>query len=152
MRKFIPLFILFSGIFLFASAQIENPVKWSYTAKKVADKSYEIHLTATIDDGWHIYAQDAGEGPEPTSFSFMSNPLVKTEGSVKEIGKMEKAYDPNFRSTLKYYSNKVDFVQRVKVKTAANTMVSGSVTYMVCNDKKCLPPRDIPFSVKLGGK
>ena len=137
----------------FASqAQMLNPVKWSYTAKKISDKLYEIHITAMLDKKWHIYAQDAGEGPEPTTFTFNINPLVKLDGKVKEVGTLEKTYDPNFKSTLKYYANKVDFVQKVKLKSSASTQVKGMVSYMVCDDKKCLPPKEVPFSVKLPGK
>ena len=135
-----------------AFAQIENPVKWTYTSKKIADKTYELHMTATLDGKWHIYAQNAGEGPEPTVFSFAKNPLVKLDDKVKEVGKLEKMYDPNFKSELKFYSSKVDFVQKVKVKSAAATVVKGTVSYMVCNDRKCLPPKEIPFSIKVGGK
>lgn len=137
---------------LFASAQMENPVSWTFTAKKIADKTYEIHITATVTNKWHIYAQEAGEGPEPTTFSFSKNPLLKLEGKVIEKGILEKAYDPNFKSTLKFYSNTVDFVQKVKVKTKASTVVKGSVTYMACNDRRCIPPKEIPFSIKLEDK
>ncbi len=151
MKKYLSVLILFfiiSGAF----AQIDNPVQWSWTAKKVADKTYELHMTANINGKWHIYAQEAGEGPEPTTFSFTNNPLVKLEGKVKEIGKLEKSYDPNFKSTLKFYSEKVDFVQKVKLKSSVATVVKGTVIYMVCDDKKCLPPKEIPFSIKIEGK
>ncbi len=148
-------YLLFVSLFAFSHinyAQVENPVKWTYTAKKIANKQYELHMTAVLDQNWHIYAQDAGEGPEPTSFSFFSNPLVKLEGKVAESGKLEKSYDPNFKSTLKYYSNKVDFIQKVSLKSTASTVVKGTLTYMVCNDRKCLPPKEFPFSIKVGGK
>lgn len=151
-KKFSILFAVFSIIMLSASAQMENPVQWSYSAKKIADKTYELHITANLEGKWHIYAQDAGEGPVPTEFSFTTNPLVKMDGKVREVGKLEKSYDPNFKSVLKYYGSKVDFVQKVKLKSNATTVVAGTVTYMVCNDKKCLPPKDVPFSVKVGGK
>ena len=135
-----------------ATAQIENPVKWSYTAKKISDKVYDVYVTATLSPKWHIYAQDAGEGPEPTSLMFGKNPLIKLDGTVKEEGKIEKEYDENFKSVLKFYSNKVSFVQRVKLKSSASTVIKGSINYMVCNDRKCLPPKEIPFAVKLPGK
>ena len=150
MRNILLLILIFAGFN--ASAQISEPVKWTYTAKKVSDKVYDIYVTAMLDKTWHIYAQDAGEGPEPTSFTFSNNPIVKLDGKVKEIGKLEKAFDPNFGSILKFYSDKVDFVQRVKLKTSANTIFKGSVTFMVCNDIKCLPPRQVPFTVNLAGK
>jgi len=141
--------VLFAG---FANAQINNPVTWTYTAKKIADKTYELHMTATIDGNWHLYAQDAGKGPEPTSFVFTPNPLVKFDGKVKEIGKQEKSFDKNFNSVLKYYGKKVDFVQKVKVKSSTATVVKGVVNFMVCNDRQCLPPRDVPFTINIGGK
>lgn len=146
--------LIFLSLFFVAaaSAQIENPVKWSYVAKKVADKTYDVYITATLDNKWHIYAQEAGEGPEPTSFSFSKNPLINLDGKVKEEGKLEKEYDKNFGSTLKFYSNKVSFVQRVKLKSSASTVLKGSVNYMVCNDRKCLPPKELPFTVKVDGK
>ena len=150
--KKISLIIIIFFMVSAAFAQIENPVKWTYTSKKIADKTYELHMTATLDGKWHIYAQNAGEGPEPTVFSFTKNPLVKLDDKVKEVGKLEKMYDPNFKSELKFYSSKVDFVQKVKVKSAAATVVKGTVSYMVCNDRKCLPPKEIPFSIKVGGK
>ena len=134
------------------NAQINNPVQWSYSAKKIADKTYELHITATIGNNWHLYAQEAGEGPVPTQITFTSNPLIKYDGKVREVGKMEKSFDKNFNSTLKYFANKVDFVQKVKVKSAIATVIKGSVNYMVCNDKQCLPPKDVPFSIKVGGK
>jgi hypothetical protein len=134
------------------NAQINNPVQWAYTSKKIADKTYELHITATIGGNWHLYAQDAGEGPEPTKLTFITNPLVTLDGKAKEVGKMQKSFDKNFNSTLKYYANKVDFVQKVKVKSPIATVVKGSVSFMVCNDKQCLPPKDVPFSIKVGGK
>lgn len=150
-KTFLLPFLLFA-IVSATRAQIENPVQWTYTAKKIADKTYELHMTAVVDGKWHIYAQDAGEGPEPTSFAFTANPLVKLDGKVREDGKLEKTYDPNFKSTLKYYANKVDFIQKIKMKSSASTVIKGTVTYMTCDDKKCLPPKEIPFSIKVDGK
>ena len=141
--------LLFAGV---ANAQINNPVSWTYTAKKIADKTYELHMTATIGGNWHLYAQDAGKGPEPTTFVFTKNPLISFDGKVKEIGKLEKSFDKNFNSVLKYYGRKVDFVQKIKVKSAIATVVKGTVNFMVCNDRQCLPPRDVPFTINVGGK
>ena len=133
-------------------AQIENPVSWNFTAKKISPRVYEVHLTASISGNWHIYSQNAGEGPEPTSFSFNKNPLVKLVGNVQELGKLETAYDPNFKSTLRFYNGKVDFVQKITLRSDASTTLKGNVVYMVCNDSRCLPPKEIPFSIKIEGK
>ncbi len=149
MKKFILLFFAFAFVGA-VQAQIENPVKWNYTAKKIADKTYEIHMTAALDAGWHLYAQETGEGPVPTSFAYTKNPLLTVQGKPKEVGKLITEYDKNFGSVLKFYASKVDFVQIVKLRTNAKTIFKGTVNYMVCNDHKCLPPKDVDFSLKLG--
>ena len=151
--KYFLIALLFGTLFaLNVNGQIENPVRWSFISKKISAKQYELHMTAEISGNWHIYSQDAGIGPEPTSFSFSKNPIVKLDGKVLEVGKLEKAYDPNFKSTLKFYNHKVDFVQKVTVRSAASTIINGTLLYMVCNDNKCLPPKELPFSFKLSGK
>ncbi|AWO01996.1 hypothetical protein DLD77_09965 [Chitinophaga alhagiae] len=135
-----------------AVAQEENPVKWDFSAKNVGGQVYEVTATATIERGWHLYAQEAGEGPIPTSIKFTKNPLVTVAGKPKEQGKLHKAFDKNFNSELKYYENTVSFVQKVTVKGKAATKLKGSVEFMVCDDHQCLPPTEIPFTVNLGGK
>ncbi|MFY0252407.1 protein-disulfide reductase DsbD domain-containing protein [Chitinophaga sp. 30R24] len=151
MKKLFTVLALFA-LPILASAQIENPVKWSFTAKKVNATTYEVHATATINSGWHLYSQDAGEGPVPTTFKFTKNPLAVTTGKVEEVGKLHKSFDKNFDSELKYYENSVDFVQKVTVKGKAATKVKGVVEFMVCDDHQCLPPKDLEFAVSVGGK
>ncbi|HMT96877.1 MAG TPA: protein-disulfide reductase DsbD family protein [Ferruginibacter sp.] len=153
MKKVLLTLVISTGIFAMAFAQIENPVTWSYSAKKVADKVYELQMTATLSPGWHLYSQNAGEAlSDPTSFVFANNPLFKLENKVKETGKLISEYDPTMKGVLKFYKDKVTFTQRVKMKSTAPTVAKGTVTYIVCNDRKCLPPKDVDFSIKLGGK
>ena len=150
MKKNIPIAILLlCSNFLFA--QIQNPVTWSTNSKKIDGKTYEVHVTAKIDKGWHIYSQTTAEGgPIPTSFTFTKNPLVIVEGKVKEIGKLEKHIEPLFQNIeVKQFSNNVDFVQTVKLKAPVKTSVDVAVEFEVCNDKQCMPPTTKKFSVAL---
>jgi hypothetical protein len=150
-KTVVGMFLLLSAFW--ADAQINNPVIWNYTAKKTADKTYELHITASINAYWHLYGQGTGTGLEPTTtLTFTKNPLISFDGNVKEVGKMEKYYDKNFKAELKYYINTVDFVQKIKVRSAVTTVVKGTVNYVVCNDRSCLPPKDIPFAINIGGK
>lgn len=151
MKKITLLLCLLAGFGLMASAQIENPVMWKYSVKKVSDKTYDVYMTANIGPGWHLYAQNAGDGPVATTFNFTRNPLLTTTGTTKEKGSLIKEFDANFNSVLKFYANKVDFVQRITLKSKAATVFNGNVEYMVCNDHKCLPPKKFPFSIKVGG-
>lgn len=129
----------------------QDPINWSYVAKKIDDKTYEIKLTATIKSGWHLYSQVQGEDAIaiPTDIQFKTNPLLKMDGKIKEVGKLEKFEDKKLGVTANQYSNKVDFVQVVKLKATAKTNVSGTIEYQTCNDERCLPPKKINFSVAI---
>lgn len=149
MKKF-SLIALALASTLMASAQL-NPVSWTFTAKKLSDKSYEIHMTASIQSGWHLYSQTQPEDhiALPTVFKFNNNPLLQTDGAIKELGKMEKFHDAKLDLSANQYSGKVDFVQVINLRGAAKTNVSGTVTYQTCNDERCLPPKTVKFSVEL---
>ncbi len=149
MKKIIFLFtIIITSTTLFA--QIQNPVKWAYSSKKISAGKYEVHLTANIDNGWHIYSQTTPEGgPVPTAINFTKNPLLTTSGIAKEEGKMESSHDKIFDVDVKQFSNKVDFVQTVTVKANIKTKAAGTIKYMVCNDQQCLPPKTINFSISI---
>jgi Disulphide bond corrector protein DsbC len=131
-----------------AKAQL-NPVNWSFTSKKIADKTYEIHLTATMQSGWHLYSQVQPEDAIaiPTGFKINNNPLMSLEGKIKEVGKMEKFHDAKLEVSANQYADKVDFVQVVKLKANVKTNLTGSVEYQTCDDKKCLPPKTVNFSI-----
>jgi len=129
----------------------QNPVSWTFSAKKIADKQYELHMTATIQKGWHLYSQTQPEDAIaiPTGFKINSNPLLAIDGKIKEEGKMEKFHDAKLELSANQYSNKVDFVQVVKLKANARTNVTGTVEFQTCNDEKCLPPKKVNFTIDL---
>ena len=85
----------------------------------------------------------------PTSVTFNANPLITTQGSAKENGKLEKRNEPIFGVDVMQYSNTVSFVQTLKLKSTVKTAVTGSVEFMVCNDTQCLPPKTEKFSIPL---
>ncbi len=145
------MFTLFSfAIVAGAFSQPKNPVSWDYQAKKKTADTYDIVLTATVESPWHIYSQNTGKGgPVPTTISMKPNPLITKNGTVKEIGKLEKVFDKNFNTNVLFYSEQVQFVQTVKVKAGIKTNISGTVEYMVCDDSQCLPPVKKSFDLKL---
>ncbi len=147
MKKLSFIFLVLS-IGVFCNAQVEDPVKWSFSAKKIADKTYEIHLTAAVESGWHIYSQSTPEGgPVPTSISYSKNPLLTIQGEAKEVGKLEKHFEKLFGVEVLQFSKKVDFIQVIKLKTNAKTNVTGKIEFMVCNDEVCQPPKSVPFTI-----
>ena len=139
------------GIAYNAGAQVLSPVQWTFTSIKVAEKVYEVKLTANIQSGWHMYSQKqpADAINIPTEIQFNKNPLVVLDGKAIENGKMEVFSDKRLGISANQYSGKVEFVQKVKLKAGVKTNISGSVEYQTCDDKKCLPPKKLVFNVAL---
>ena len=140
------------GIAGFAQSGSAQKVKWNFSSKKMNDKTYEVRLIASIDGNYHIYAQNVGvEGPVATSFKFSKNPLLVLNGKVKEEGKIIKKHEEVWNGNVNYYEKKVEFVQLVQLKSKVKTNVGGTVEFMVCDDKQCLPPSEVNFKVDIGG-
>jgi len=146
--------VLAAGGRVMAQAQKNtlHPIVWQYSAKKIADRTYEVHLTAQLEAGWHAYSQQQPKEAvaQPTEIHFKSNPLISITGKVKEVGALEKWKDEASGIMANQYANKVDFIQVVRLKANVRTNVSGSLTYQVCTDEMCLPPRTETFSISLG--
>jgi thiol:disulfide interchange protein DsbD len=134
-----------------ASAQVLNPVSWTFSSKKLGDNVYELQMTATILKGWHLYSQSQPKDAiaQPTSFNFNKNPLIDLDGKVKEIGKIIKYKDEKLGVAANQYSDKVIFIQKVKLKGKAKTNVTGKLEFQTCNDQKCLPPKTVNLSIAL---
>jgi thiol:disulfide interchange protein DsbD len=142
--------ILTSGLF----AQIKDPVGWKYEVVKQSGNNYQLVITATVPKPWHIYSQNTPKGgPIPTKIIVNTNPLITlTAGKAKEIGKLEKTLDKNFSAKgveVFYYSDQVQFVKSISLKTAVKTNISGSVEYLICDDTQCLPPTKKSFDIKI---
>lgn len=151
MKKLFFLAVLFSTV-IASQAQGLNPVSWSYSAKKIADKTYELYLTATIQDGWHVFSQVQPKDDaiaDPTVITFNNNPTVTPDGRIREEGKLEKFRDNKLKVSANQYSKKVDFVQVVKLKADIKTNVTGEVYYQTCNDEKCLPGKKVKFTIPI---
>ncbi len=132
-----------------AGAQVLEPVKWSYAAKRVSPSEAVVYVKATIDKGWHIYStlQKDG-GPVKTSFSFAAGAgagysLVGKVGEGKPVRKLEKTFDME----VLYFESTAVFSQRVKLAGGKGTVVKGKVEFMACTDTQCLPPSEVSFSV-----
>lgn len=127
-----------------------NSVNWTFSVKKISEKTYELHLKATVDEPWHIYAQNSPQGgPLPTKISFSKNPLIILSGKVKEEGNMEIYHDEIFDVDVYSYTDTVDFLQTVKLKSNAKTTANGTVEFMACTREQCLTPQKVRFAIKL---
>ncbi len=150
MKKYIfsLLFMIFGA--LGVSAQMLNPVTWTYSAKKLNPTTYELHITGTFQPGWHVYTIDhKADIGVATSLNLQNNPLATPTGAIKVIGKPITAKDPSTGEMVKFYENKVTLVQTVKLKAPVKTSIKGAVEFMACDDRQCLPPTEREFTIAL---
>ena len=135
-------------------AQIQEPVKFKTELKNVSADEVEIVFSATIDNGWHVYSTELGDGG-PISATFNTEKLsgASLVGKLKPVGKEVSAYDQMFEMKVRYFEHTAQFVQKLKL-TGGNYQIEGSLEYGACNDENCLPPTQVPFnfSGKAAGK
>ena len=111
-----------------------------------------VHIKATIDNGWHVYAPtQSGQGPTPLSVKVESSPLTslasKIDGPVPE-----KSLDPNFGIETETYSGEP--MLTVPIRVSAEALKSGKpidvkVRSQACSDKLCLPAKTTTLSVTI---
>ncbi|MFT6357173.1 MAG: thiol:disulfide interchange protein DsbD [Saprospiraceae bacterium] len=133
-----------------AIGQISDPVSWDSKAEKISDTEYNLIFTATLDDGWYLYSQFLGDdGPIPTSFDFGKNANVQLVGKTTETGTSKKeGYDELFDMNLVKFGGTATFTQKVTVSKEVDK-ISGALTYMTCDEMRCLPPEEVTFEIKL---
>jgi hypothetical protein len=143
--------ILMLLAFNFVSAQVADPVQWSFKTKRLSDTEAELQFIATIDGVWHVYSQFVPEGgPVPTSFKIDKGAGFELVGKVTEP-KPHEEMDPNFNMIVKYFSNNVVFTQKIRITTGKPVVVTGILEFMCCDNLMCLPPSEVPFSFNLKG-
>jgi len=131
-------------------SQIYDPVTWNFGYERKGNNLYEVIFTAIIEKGSHIYSIDVAEGgPIPTSFAIDTTDGFKLEGKIYEVTKAEEIFDEAFGFKIRSFSERAEFRQKINSDNKSFT-VNGVVTFMSCNNKTCLPPKDVDFSVKIG--
>ena len=129
-----------TGVTLHAQRAAEI-VKWNATIIKSSTGSASVALSATIQDGWHVYAlsQPAG-GPNPLKISIPSGAPFALQGTIAET-KVTRREDPSFKMETVFYINSVSLKVNVKKEgTAAAESIPLDVRFQACNDRLCLPP------------
>ncbi len=149
MKKFIALLMpLLFGLVAMAQPA-PTPVKWTATAVEADATTYEVRLTADIDQGWHIY--DFGPYAEDL---FIPTTEITINGAEK-VGEINaskaphREYDDVYEAEIGTWEGKIVFTQKVKAEAEPKT-VAIEVYYGACNDQNCLPPATEQLSVKIG--
>jgi thiol:disulfide interchange protein DsbD len=154
MKKLPASFLFLIFIPLFSFSQVLTPVKWSFKVEQTKPEEATLLLIATIDHGWHVYAQDnplPPNGPVSTSFTFIKAKDYQLIGKVIEPKAIEEKDSQFDNQTLRYFERKAIFKQKIKVISKTDFQVKGSLEFMCCNDEKCIPPDNVDYSFSIKG-
>ncbi len=124
-------------------------VQWTVTASKAQTANhYLLTASAHIDKGWHVFAPEpGGDGLLiPTEIRFEDKSPVKNQGKL--IAK-RKPINRNMEGVgmVNYYEGDITFTIDVEVSKTAT--LNGVMSYQCCNENMCLPPTEVPFTLKL---
>ncbi|TAK11415.1 MAG: hypothetical protein EPO35_12335 [Acidobacteria bacterium] len=134
-----------------AAQGVADPIAWALAVQPAGATStpggtVTLALTATIDEGWHLYATKLEPGgPVATSITVPAGQAFTLAGDIGEP-LPTSSFDGNFDRVLEYHETKAVFT--VPVKSGANTplgrqTVRVAASYQTCNDRLCLPPRQV---------
>jgi len=141
--RFITTTLLF---FISFNFQSQNHINWTF---EYDDITNAIVAYGRIDSTWHTYSINnrRSSGPVTTSLTLDKKKGYKITGKAEEISIPKRVFDANFDTELLIID--IIYIAQVPIKIKKESVVSGKVTYMICDNTKCYPPLDVPFSVKV---
>ncbi len=146
MHKLLSLLICLCSISLAAQNSLDQLVVWTASYDKA---SSSLNIEAELKTDWVIYSQHTDpEGPIPLQFDFDDNEAVEFIGEVEELTTPIIKHSEMFGVEVMKFKDKASFRQKIELKSEA-ALIKGYVTFMTCDSQKCLPPRTIPFEVKI---
>ena len=127
------------------NAQMHEPIKCETSWEIVSDGVAELRISATIEDGWHLYSTELEDGPTAATLVVETIEGARLLGKLGFEGKEIAKYDDMFGMDVRYFEDKVTFVQRFVIESNDYT-VQGYFQYGACDDQSCLPPTNVEFA------
>jgi thiol:disulfide interchange protein len=134
--------LLASGVF----AQAQDPVQWTLSSdapRAAPGAKVVLKLTATLEDGWHLYSLTTPKGgPIRTTASIAENPAIESAKLYQP--KPERKFDKNFGIDTETFEKEIVFLVEAQVKKdapAGPADLTAQVRYQTCSSTMCLPPK-----------
>jgi hypothetical protein len=121
-------------------ARAANPVHWQFSVKKMDNDVFRFEAKATLDNGYHIWALDAGGDGTLVATSFIAEEMQNggwiADWTESKAAKAEK--NEFFGGAIRWHEKEITFYRDFKGKRGDK--VKGAVQYQSCNDQMCFPP------------
>jgi thiol:disulfide interchange protein DsbD len=138
-----------SMLFAQSKSSDDAVVQWSYKVMARPGNSYELQATATIKEGYHIWALDAGGDGSLIATAFdTKDDNIKWQDGWRENAKPQEHTYEFIEGAVRYFEHTVTFSRIFTVAGSAKA-ISGTVTFQTCNDRMCLPPETTGFEAGL---
>ena len=126
-------YLLLGFFFLVQITFSQDEVNWSIKAYQSEKNRQSVEIFANIQPDWHLYASQTPKnaGPIPISVQVNKNKLIRVKSDFIEKSKAIKKFDANFDSDVFIFED--EFHGELVVKLNKETILSVTVTYMVCN-------------------
>lgn len=134
MNKFACTLLLFFA-FLFANAQVLDPVEWTSKVEKKSDTEYVLVFDGIIEPEWHMYSQYTPEGgvnPLEVLFNNDKNNF-EAVGKAQE-SKTRTAFNDVFGVDETFWENTVQLRQKIKITNPDNALAQVELSYQVCKN------------------
>jgi len=128
--------------------EVDYHVDWSYAATNISDSLVEVTIEGAIDEGWHTYSQflTGFDGPLPTMITFDESDSYELIGEIAEEH-THTYFDSVWDCEIIEFSDKAIFKAKMKRKSLESFTLKGMISFMVCENGRCLPPKDEPFEL-----
>ena len=128
-----------------AESGLLEPVVWDVNIYENGDE-YDLVFHAVVDPCWHTYSQhlESFDGPMPTAFRIDWPEGFEAEGEVTECDPLVQ-FDPTFEMDVNMFEEEVYFVQSFTGPDAGTEVITGAITFMACDEEKCIFPPDLDF-------
>jgi thiol:disulfide interchange protein DsbD len=123
----------------------ESPVKWTNELEPAQD-SYQpgetvtLRMRAKIPGKWHVYSQKPSESGVYNNAKLRLHPStqkhVSRAGELQEEGKLIEEYDDLMEGDMRYFNDRVVFVQKLKIEQAGLQAIKGKLKYQACEFEK----------------
>jgi thiol:disulfide interchange protein DsbD len=135
------------GIASDTATQILKPCHWSFAVEQSVNGEAILVSTVKLDSGWHLYSQQIPDKRIATEFAYDSLSAYKLLGDTEE-GEPSKKYDPYLEMEVLYFEKETVFKQKIKVLSAMDFTITGTIDYMVCLTQCVNSDEEFSFKVK----
>ncbi len=128
-------------------AQQDSLIRFSYQQVRIGEDEVQLLIKVQLAKGVRLFS--AGEAPDTIPHSAVQfDTLAKSHliGKIEERGEKRTELDPVVNQPVSYFTDSVEWVQRLKLAATDSILVKGTVDYFFKKDDEYTPGSD-PFRI-----